>query len=133
MSEGLNRVHLLGNLGAEPELRLTQAGTPVMDLRLATNEVYFDKDKVKQTRTEWHTVTVWGARADGLAKILHKGECVLVEGRIQTDKYDKDGATHYRTKIIADNIVLVGGRGASSPEQRPDTHPPRSADGREDF
>src|SRR5262245_27440828 len=72
MSEGLNMVTLFGNLGADPELTHTQGG-PLLKRRLATTEVYYDKEKKKQERTEWHRVKVWGRRAEGLSKILTKG------------------------------------------------------------
>lgn len=115
MAEGLNRVTLLGNLGAEPELR--QAGdNQVLSLRLATTESFVDKQKNKQEKTEWHTVTVWGARAAGLAKILYKGDRILVEGSIATSSYEKDGEKKYITKINAKNIVLCGSK--SKPEQK---------------
>lgn len=110
MSEGLNRVILLGNLGDQPELRMTNGGTPVLSIRMATSESYLDKQKQKQERTEWHRVTVWNRRAEGLGKILKKGDRILVEGRIQTSSYDdKDGNRRYSTEIVATNVVLSGG------------------------
>lgn len=113
MSEGLNRVMLLGNLGADPELRATQGGQAMLKLRLATTESYVDRDNVRQERTEWHRVTVWGKRGEGLAKILHKGDRLFVEGRIQTSSYDKDGEKRYSTEVIANNVLLCGGRGGA--------------------
>lgn len=106
--EGLNRVQLLGNLGADPELRQTGAGS-VLKLRLATSETFLDKDKQRQERTEWHNVTVWGKRAEGLAKILTKGSRLLVEGSIRTSQYEKNGEKRYSTEIAAQNILLQGG------------------------
>ena len=76
MSDGMNKVILLGNVGANPELRYTTAGVPVLSLRLATNESYLDKNKEPQGRTEWHTVVVWGARAEGLARTEMAGRRV---------------------------------------------------------
>jgi single-strand DNA-binding protein len=110
MSDGLNRVMLLGNLGADPELRSTSGGQSVLKLRLATAESYVDRDKNRQERTEWHSITVWGKRGEGLAKILEKGSRIFVEGKIRTSSYDdKEGQKRYRTEIIADNILLCGG------------------------
>lgn len=107
----MNRVTLLGNLGADPELRMTQGGQAVLHLRIATSESYLDRNKVRQERTEWHRVSLWGNRAEALGKILAKGERVLVEGRLQTRSYDdKDGRKVYQTEVVATNVVLCGGR-----------------------
>src|SRR5882757_1125612 len=111
MSEGLNKVHLLGNLGADPELRVTQGGQAVLKLRLATTESYLDKNSARQERTEWHQVTVWGKRGEALAKILNKGSSVFIEGSLRTSSYEKNGEKRYRTDIVANNIILGGRRG----------------------
>jgi single-strand DNA-binding protein len=111
MAEGLNRVLLLGNLGADPELRVTPGGQAVLKLRLATNESYVDKNNVRQERTEWHRVTVWGRRAEALGKFLQKGDSLFIEGRLQTSSYEKNGEKRYSTDIVASNIILSGGRG----------------------
>jgi single-strand DNA-binding protein len=121
MSEGLNRVTLLGNLGADPELRYTQGGGAVLNIRLATTESYLDKDKQRKERTDWHSVTVWGKRAEALAKLIGKGSQVLVEGRLSTSSYEKDGEKRYRTEVLTTNLVLVGSRG----ERRPTVQEPR--------
>lgn len=110
MAEGLNRVILLGNLGADPELRMTNGGTAVLNVRLATSESYLDRNKQRQERTEWHRVVVWGRRAEALGKILTKGDRIMVEGGLRTSSYDdKDGNKRYTTEIVATNIVLSGG------------------------
>ena len=111
MAEGLNRVMLLGNLGADPELRVTPGGQAVLKLRLATNETYLDRNNVRQERTEWHRVTIWGRRAEALGKILQKGDLLFVEGRLQTSSYEKNGEKRYSTEVVANNVVLPGGRG----------------------
>jgi single-strand DNA-binding protein len=114
MSHGLNRVMLMGNLGGDPELRVTQAGLPVLTIRLATTASYLDKDKIRRERTDWHNVIVWGKRADALAKILHKGSRIFVEGSLRTSSYDdRDGRKRHKTEVIASEVVLAGeGRGA---------------------
>ncbi|MBP9111161.1 MAG: single-stranded DNA-binding protein [Polyangiaceae bacterium] len=115
MADGLNRVMLLGNLGADPELRVTQGGSAVLKLRLATTESYLDKSNARQERTEWHSITVWGKRGEALAKILSKGSSIFVEGSIRTSSYEKDGDKRYRTEIVANNIILAGrGSGAGA-------------------
>jgi single-strand DNA-binding protein len=112
MAEGLNRVMLLGNLGADPDLRYTQGGQAVLNIRLATTESYLDKNKVRQERTDWHNVVVWGKRGEALAKFLTKGSTIFVEGGIRTSSYDdKEGNKRYKTEIHANNIILAGGRG----------------------
>ena len=114
MTEGLNKAILIGNLGQDPELRYTQGGQAVLNLRLATTETFFNRDKERQQRTEWHTVVVWGKRGEALNKILSKGRSICVEGRIQTRRWeDRDGNKRYGTEIVATNVILVGGRGAS--------------------
>lgn len=105
MAEGFNRVHLLGNLGADPELRQTQSG-PVLNMRIATTESYLDRDKVRRERTEWHTVVVWGKRAEALAKWLAKERMVFVEGSLRTSSYeDKSGQKRHKTEVVAQNVI----------------------------
>jgi len=115
MAEGLNKVMLLGNLGADPELKMTQGGQSVLKLRLATTETYLDKNQTRQERTEWHSVTLWGKRGEALAKFLTKGERIFVEGSLRTSSYEKNGEKRYSTEINASNIILAGrgkGQGA---------------------
>ena len=114
MAEGLNKVMLLGNLGADPELRMTAGGQAILKLRLATTETYLDKSNTRQERTEWHSITVWGKRGEALAKILAKGSNIFVEGSLRTSSYEKDGEKRYRTEIVANNILLTGRRGGEA-------------------
>ncbi len=115
MAEGLNKVLLLGNLGADPELKVTAGGQAILKLRLATTESYLDKSNTRQERTEWHSITVWGKRGEALSRILAKGSSIFVEGGIRTSSYEKDGEKRYRTEIVANNIILAGrGRGAGA-------------------
>lgn len=116
--EGLNRVLLIGRLGKSPELRYTQSGQPILNLRLATTESYVDRDKERQERTEWHSVVMWGRRGEALDKFLDKGSKICVEGRLQTRSWEgKDGGKRYSTEVVATNIVLLGG-GKRRDEQR---------------
>jgi single-strand DNA-binding protein len=119
VSEGLNRVLLLGNLTSDPELRFTQGGQAVLNIRMATNESYLDKDKVRRERTDFHTVTVWGKRGEALSKILAKGSSLFVEGSLRTSSYDdRDGNKRTKTEVIANNVILAGGkRGQSNAEE----------------
>jgi single-strand DNA-binding protein len=113
MAEGLNRAILVGNLGMDPELKFTQGGQAVLRIRLATSDSFLNKSGERQERTEWHTVVVWGKRAESLNKILSKGRTIWVEGRIQTRSWEdkKDGSKRYATEINAQNIGLMGGGG----------------------
>jgi single-strand DNA-binding protein len=123
MSEGLNLVTLLGNLGADPELKSSAKG-PVLKMRLATEHSFLNKEKnEREKRTEWHTLTMFGARAEALARLLHKGERIMVTGRLQTNDWEKDGQKHYRTEIIVDDLCFAGGTRANGAY----THAPREA------
>ena len=108
----VNKVILIGNLGADPELKYTPSQRPLCNLRIATTEVYKDKSGQRQEKTEWHRVTVWGEQAENCNKYLAKGRSVYVEGRLQTRSYDKDGQKHYATDIVADRVVFLGSGGA---------------------
>ncbi len=136
--EGLNKVFAMGNLGADPELRMTQGGQAVLKLRLACSETYLDKNKQRQERTEWMNCVIWGRRAEALAKILTKGSRIFVEGGLRTTSYEnKEGTKVYRTEIVAQNILLQGGgqRGQAGGEYGqggdPDEAPGKAPD--EDF
>jgi single-strand DNA-binding protein len=115
MAEGLNRVMLLGNLGADPELRYTQGGQAVLNIRLATTESYLDKDRVRKERTDWHSVVIWGKRGEALGKILSKGSTIFIEGSIRSSSYeDREGQKRYKTEIVANNVILTGGKRGES-------------------
>lgn len=110
MREGLNRVLLIGNLGQDPELRYTQGGDAVLNLRLATTERWTDKNGEKQERTEWHSAVMWGKRAEGLSKFLKKGDALYAEGQLQTRKWeDKQGGARYSTEVKVGKVILLGG------------------------
>lgn len=106
----LNKAMILGNVGADPELRYTAGGQAVITLSVATSDRWKDKDGNEQDRTEWHKIVVWGKQAEQCHKYVGKGKQILVEGRIQTRKYDdKDGVTRYSTEIVADRVTFLGG------------------------
>ena len=109
----VNKVILVGNLGADPELKYTPSSRPLCNLRIATTEVYKDKSGQRQEKTEWHRVTVWGDQAENCNKYLSKGRSVYIEGRLQTRSYDKEGQKHYATDVVADRVVFLGGGGGA--------------------
>ncbi len=125
MGEGFNRVVLFGNLGVSPELRKTPGGQSLLKLKLATNHSYVNREGTREDRTDWHHVTVWGPRADGLHRILHKGSFLLVEGHLRTRSYEKDGQRRYMTEVHAVNVIL-GGR--CGPSGHAEMDPPDDAD-----
>jgi len=110
MAGGVNKVILVGNLGADPDMRFTPSGQGVCELRVATSESWNDKNGQRQERVEWHRIVVWGKRAEVCSKYLSKGRQVYVEGRIQTRTYDdKDGNKRYITEVIANDVQFLGG------------------------
>jgi single-strand DNA-binding protein len=111
MARGINKVILVGNLGADPEVRYTGGGTAIASLRIATSEQWTDKQSgQKQERTEWHRVKLFGRLAEIAGEYLKKGRQVYVEGSLRTDKYtDKDGIERYSTDIIANDLQMLGG------------------------
>jgi len=116
----LNRVMIMGNLGQDPELRYTQNQTAVATLSVATTDVRNDANGQRQEFTEWHRVVVWGKQAENASKYLSKGRSVFVEGRLQTRSWeDKTGQKRYTTEIVAQNVIFVGGGGASRDRQAP--------------
>ena len=111
MARGVNKVILVGNLGADPETRYMPSGDAVTNVRIATSESWKDKQTgEQQERTEWHRVTFYRRLAEIAAEYLRKGSQIYVEGRLRTRTYDKDGQTHYSTEIIADNMQMLGSR-----------------------
>lgn len=110
---GVNKCIIIGNLGQDPELRQTGT-TAVTNFSVATSETWNDKATgAKQERTEWHRIVTFGKTAENCAKYLAKGRQVYVEGKLQTSSYEKDGQTHYATKIVADTVQFLGSKEAS--------------------
>jgi single-strand DNA-binding protein len=110
MARGVNKVILIGNLGADPEVRYTAGGQALATVKLATSESWTDKEGNKQERTEWHRVKFFGRLAEVVGEYLKKGRQVYVEGSIRTDKYTgQDGIERYATDIIASEMQMLGG------------------------
>ncbi len=111
----VNKVILIGRLGADPEIRYTADGHPVATFRIATNEVWV-KDGQKQERTEWHRIVAFGRLAEICGEYLSKGRQVYIEGRLQTRSYeDREGIKRFVTEIVALNMQMLGGRKDLSP------------------
>lgn len=105
----INKVILLGNVGAEPEVRALDGGKKVARVRVATTERYTDQQGNKQEQTEWHSVTLWGGLADVADKYVHKGSQVYIEGKIRTREWtDKDNQKRFTTEIMANEMKLLG-------------------------
>lgn len=117
---GVNKVILVGNLGADPEIRYTAGGTAVCRLSIATSRRYTDKQGNRQEETAWHRVDVWGKMAETCGQYLSKGRQVYIEGRLKYGSYEKDGVKHYTTDIVAENMQLLGGPGQGNRAQEPE-------------
>ena len=116
---GVNKAILIGNLGADPELRQTQGGQNVATFRIATSDRWKDKSGQMQERTEWHNIVAWGALADIVQQYLTKGSQVYIEGRIQNRQWeDQSGQKRYTSEIVANQMVMLGGRGEGAPAGR---------------
>jgi single-strand DNA-binding protein len=115
MARGVNKVILVGNLGADPETRSMPSGMTVTNIRIATSESWKDKASgAQQERTEWHSIALFGRLGEIAAEYLRKGSQVFVEGKLRTRKWqDKQGNDRYTTEIIADNMQMLGGRGGA--------------------
>jgi single-strand DNA-binding protein len=116
MARGVNKVILIGHLGADPETKSMPSGTSVANLRIATSEAYKDKQTNEwQERTEWHNVALFGRLAEVAGEYLRKGSQVYIEGRLRTRKWqDKQGNDRYSTEIIAGDMQMLGGRGGGA-------------------
>ena len=109
---GVNKAILVGNLGADPEVRHTAGGTPVANFRMATSENYTNRDGQRETRTEWHRIVAFGKLAEICGQYLKKGKQVYIEGRIQTREWeDQSGNKKYTTEIVANQMQMLGRAG----------------------
>ena len=135
MARGVNKVTLIGNLGADPEVRYTANGSAVANIRLATAESWKDRESGEnQERTEWHRVVFFSRLAEIVGEYLKKGSQVYIEGRLQTRKWqDRDGNDRYTTEIVANEMQMLGGRGGGgggsfdAPNQSSSSAPSQSA------
>lgn len=111
----INKVILIGNLGADPEIRYTQGGTPVVNFRIATTERWKDKDGQQQEQTEWHNIVAWRRLAEICGEYLSKGSRVYIEGKLQTRKWqDQNGNDRYSTEIVANEMKMLSPKGAGA-------------------
>lgn len=119
MPKSVNKVILIGNLGKDPEVKYTPQGTAVAKFSLATTDRYKDREGNWQDRTEWHNIVLWQRLAEIAGEYLKKGSKVYIEGAIRTNSWDdkQTGEKKYRTEIIGNDLVLLGGRGESSGEE----------------
>jgi len=118
----LNKVLLIGNLGNDPEIKMTPSGQKVANFSVATNEFWTDKSGAKQERTEWHRIVVWGRQAETCEMYLRKGRTVFIDGRIQTRQWeDTQGQKRYTTEIVASTIQFIGSGGDRAPYSADDT------------
>jgi len=119
MARGVNKVILVGNLGADPETRYTASGAAITNIRLATSETWRDKQTGEnQERTEWHRVVFFNRLAEIAGEYLRKGSQVYIEGKIQTRKWQgQDGQDRYTTEVVANEMQMLGGRGGDAPAQ----------------
>jgi len=113
MAKSVNKVILIGNLGKDPEVKVTPSGTPVAKFTLATNERYKDKSGQWQDRTEWHNLVAWQRTAEIIGEYVKKGSKIYVEGSLRTSSWDdkNTGEKKYRTEIVVNDLVLLSGRG----------------------
>jgi single-strand DNA-binding protein len=120
MSHSLNRVQIIGNLGADPELRTTTSGARVANLSVATSRRWNDRQGQPQEKTEWHKVIFWENLAEVCEKYLKRGDRVYVEGSIEYRQYeDKEGQTRYITEIRGREMIMLGGRGDNAQHSAP--------------
>ena len=135
MARGINKVILIGNLGADPDTRYMPSGAAVTNIRVATSESWKDKETGEQVdRTEWHNVAFFNRLAEIAGEYLRKGSQVYIEGRLRTRKWqDREGNDRYTTEIIADQMQMLGSRGgagasAPAPSQRSAKPQPATAE-----
>ena len=111
----LNKVFLIGNLGQDPEVRHTNSGQAVANLRVATSRKFKDKDGAWQEQTEWHTVVCFARTAETAGQYLRKGSKIFVEGRLQTRSWDdREGKKQYRTEVVAEMLKFLDSKGGGA-------------------
>ena len=133
---GVNKVILVGNLGADPEVRYSSTGTAVTNFRIATSENWTNKEGEKETRTEWHRVVAFGKLAEICGEYLNKGKQIYVEGRLRSRSWeDRDGNKRWVTEVVASNVVMLGAAGEQVKEtgDEPTEQPPEPAQQEDDI
>ena len=135
MARGVNKVILVGNLGADPETRYGASGGAIANIRIATSESWTDRQtSERRENTEWHRVVMFGRLAEVAEQYLRKGRQVYIEGRIQTRKWQgQDGQDRYTTEIVANEMQMLGGRGGGEADDwggRGDGPPAQAPGGR---
>ena len=123
MPKSINKVILVGNVGADPEVKSTPSGVPVGKFSLATNERFKNKSGEWQDRTEWHNIVAWQRLAEIVGEYVSKGSKVYIEGKLQTSSWEdrRSGEKKYRTEIVACDLVLLGSRENGNSKSEPAT------------
>lgn len=125
MADGLNKVYCLGNLGQDPELKISQNGTAVLNLSIGCNSSYLDRNRERKETVEWVRVVIFGKRAEALSKFLKKGARVFCEGALRTTSYeDRDGNKRYSTSVVAHNVILGGSNKPRGQQEDPERRRP---------
>jgi single-strand DNA-binding protein len=125
MSKSLNRVQLIGRLGADPQMRYTTSGVAVTTFSVATNRQWTGKDGTQHDETDWHTVVAWDRLAQICSEHLSRGRLVYIEGRMQTRSWEQDGQTRYKTEVVASDMLILDTKGAPAPEDMPEQNEDR--------
>ncbi|MCI0434143.1 MAG: single-stranded DNA-binding protein [Gemmatimonadetes bacterium] len=126
MSRSLNKVMLIGNVGADPEIRMTPSGTKLAKVSLATNRTFSDRTGQQQEKTEWHRLTFWDRLADLVEQYVHRGDRLYIEGRIEYSQTEDDqGNVRYWTDIVVREMVMLGQSGGPAPGGDFDQQQPR--------
>ena len=116
---GINKVTLVGNLGADPDTKKTTSGQTVTLFNLATSKTWVNREGQKQQHTEWHRIVVWGKLAETCAEYLAKGRLVYIEGRLQTRSWeDENKQKRYTTEVVAGQVLFLGGNAQASSETK---------------
>jgi single-strand DNA-binding protein len=133
MARDLNKVMIIGRLGADPEMRYTPSGSPVTTLRVAAGRQWRDGGGEQREETEWFSVVAWNKLAEICSQYLTKGSRVYIEGRLQTRSWDdqQSGQTRYKIEVIASDMIILDGRAARDDDDAPQREAPRPPRGRE--
>jgi single-strand DNA-binding protein len=120
---GINKVILVGNVGKDPEVRKIKDDLSVASFSFATTESYKDKSGQKVTNTEWHNIEVWKGLAKVVEQYVKKGSSLYLEGKLKTDSYEKDGQKRYSTKVVVNNLEMLGGKSENSQPEKKESTP----------